>query len=181
MVRTGNPFDQYTSGSPDDFADVLMRLGYSQPINYPIRPYRPPPVSPSTNQTGINLDITGFVPSVETGFVPGTDIGFGGEPQPGDINILTAGLGGNINIPIPQFPEFKGITDAQRRELQSLLESIQELSSTDWGVSAEEATEEYTIEEVDGLFCIMDAEGKKVKCYKTKKGAENRVKKLLGE
>ena len=131
MVRTGNPFDQYTSGSPDDFADVLMRLGYSQPINYPIRPYRPPPVSTPVNQTTI------------TDVVPGADIGLGGEPQPGDMNILTAGLGGNINIPIPQFPEFKGITDAQRRELQSLLESIQELSSTDWGVSAEEATEEY--------------------------------------
>ena len=45
----------------------------------------------------------------------------------------------------------------------------------------EEATEEYTIEEIDGLFCVMDAKGKKVKCYKTKKGAENRIKKLLGE
>lgn len=40
---------------------------------------------------------------------------------------------------------------------------------------------EATIEERDGLFCVIDAEGKEVKCYKTKKGAENRLNKLLGE
>ena len=144
MVRTGNPFDQYTSGPPDDFADILMQLGYSQPINYPIRPNRPLPVLPSTNQTGINLDTTDFVPRVDTGFVPGTDIGLGGEPQPGDINILTAGLGGNIKLPtLPKIPEFKGITNAQRKDLQSLLESIQDIKYADWGVTAEQATEEY--------------------------------------
>ena len=43
------------------------------------------------------------------------------------------------------------------------------------------AVQEYKIQEKDGLFCVVDAEGKKDKCYKTKKGAENRIKKLKGE
>ena len=45
----------------------------------------------------------------------------------------------------------------------------------------EEEKAKGTIEERDGLFCVINAEGKELKCYKTKKGAEARLSKLTGE
>ena len=38
-----------------------------------------------------------------------------------------------------------------------------------------------TIKEIDGQFCIINAKGKKGKCFKTKEEAEARLKELLGE
>jgi hypothetical protein len=132
LVRTGNPFDQYTSGPPDDFADMLMGLGYSQTINYPIRPYRPPPVSTPVNQTTIR-DV-----------VPGADIGFGGEPQPGDIdyNVITAGPGGlpNLNWMGDLFtkdteeekPKDTGLEAARRKKLEDIITLFTNTKATYW-------------------------------------------------
>lgn len=45
----------------------------------------------------------------------------------------------------------------------------------------QEQKQEATIKERDGLFCVIDAKGKELKCYKTKEEAEARLKKLKGE